>query len=360
MNTHLQETGRRQSDVSRDPIRPGKGAGRRSRVRQWLFLGIVGVLAVGAGATYLAYARDLQATRDRLAAGSQIVETRHGPVEYTTWGEGPPVLVVHGAGGGYDQGISIARAFGGEGFRWISPSRFGYLRTPLPADASTAAQADAFADLLDSLEVERVAIVAMSGGVPPSLQFAERYPDRTAALVLLSSAPYTPLTAAEQELPVPIWVYQALFSSDFPYWVLQNVAPSSLEPMFDITPTLRAASPPEEQPFIAGQVDAFQPVTDRIDGVQNEGTAIDPNAHYALEAITTPTLVIHAEDDHINPFSFGEYTAQHIPNAQFMSLETGGHLLLGHHAEVRARVNAFLRQHATGASPDGPESAKSF
>jgi pimeloyl-ACP methyl ester carboxylesterase len=318
-------------------------AGRRLRIWRWIGLGMVGVLAVGAGAAYMIYSRDLRAMRDHLIAGSQIVETRHGPIEYATWGEGPPVLVVHGAGGGYDQGISIARAFGGEDFRWISPSRFGYLRTPMPADASTAAQAEALAGLLDALEIERVAILAMSGGVPPSLQFAQRYPERTTALVLLSSAPYTPLTAGEQKLPVPIWVYQALFSSDFPYWVLQNVAPSSLEPMFDITPALRVGAPPEEQAFIAGQVEAFQPVTGRIDGVRNEGAAIDPGARYRLEEIRTPTLVIHARDDHINPFSFGEYTAQHIPGAQFMPLATGGHLLLGHLAEVRARVNPFLQ-----------------
>ncbi len=347
MNSYTQETNQRQSDVGPSSTRVKVGVGRHRRVWQWLVLGIVGALAVGAGATYLAYARDMRATRERLAAGSQMIDTRHGPVEVATWGEGPAVLVVHGAGGGYDQGLSIARAFGGESFRWISPSRFGYLRTPLPEDASTAAQAEAFADLLDGLGVERVAIVAMSGGVPPSLQFARRYPERTSALMLLSSAPYTPLTAAEQEFPVPIWVYQALFSSDFPYWVLQQVAPATLETMFDITPALRAGAPPEEQPFIAGQVAAFQPVTERIAGVQNEGAAIDPEARYHLEAITTPTLVVHARDDQINPFSFGEYTAHHIPGAEFMPLESGGHLLLGHHAEVRAGVNDFLRQYAT-------------
>jgi pimeloyl-ACP methyl ester carboxylesterase len=307
---------------------------------------LLAALAVGAMATYIPYARDMRATRERLAAGSQVITTRHGPIEYTTWGEGPAVLVIHGAGGGYDQGVAIARAFGGEGFRWISPSRFGYLRTPLPADPSTATQADAFAELLDALNVQRVAILAFSGGVPPALQFAQRYPERTSALVLASGAPYTPLTAAEQKLPAPIWVYQALFSSDFPYWLLKKVARSSLEPMFDITPALRAKLTPEEQPFIDGMVDAFQPVTARIDGVRNEGAAVDPGASYRVEAITVPTLVIHSRDDQLNPFRFGEYTARHIPGAQFLPLETGGHLLLGHHAEVRARTNAFLRQYA--------------
>lgn len=136
-------------------------AGRHSHVWRRAALWLVAALAVGAIASYLAYARDLRAVRERLALGSQIVATRHGPIEYTTWGEGPALLVIHAAGGGYDQRVSIARAFGGDGFHWISPSRFGYLRTPLPPDASTAAQADGFADLLDALNIKRVAVLLL-------------------------------------------------------------------------------------------------------------------------------------------------------------------------------------------------------
>jgi pimeloyl-ACP methyl ester carboxylesterase len=293
------------------------------------------------GALYLTYARDLQAVKAGLAAESQVVLTSHGPVEYATVGDGPPVLVIHGAGGGYDQGLRIARAFGGDGFRYISTSRFGYLRTPLPPDASTAAQADALAELLDALGVEQVAILAHSGGVPPALQFAERYPARTLALALLAGAPYTPL-GAQEKLPVPIWVYQALFSSDFPFWLLHNVSPGSLDGIFDVTPQLRAQLAPEEAVMVASTVDGFLPVTERFSGVQNEGAAIAPEARYRIEEISAPTLVIHARDDGINPFSIGEYTAAHVPGATLMAIETGGHLLLGHQAEVRATVNSFL------------------
>lgn len=319
------------------------------RPERWIALLVVGCLAI-AGATYLAHSRDMRATRGRLIAGSQVIQTRHGPLEYTVLGDGPPVLVVHGAGGGYDQGVLLARTFGGGGFRWIIPSRFGYLRTPRPADASTATQADAFVDLLDNLGIEHVAILAMSGGVPPSLQFAFRHPERTSALVLLSSAPYPPLSVADQKLPIPIWVYHALFSSDFPYWVLQKVARTQLEMMFDVTPARRAAMTREERTMLSGMVDSFQPVTGRIDGIRNEGAAVDPRAKYPLKEIKSPTLVIHAEDDNINLFNVGEYTAAQIRGAQFLPLATGGHLLLGHHAEVRARANEFLRQHAASAN----------
>lgn len=294
---------------------------------------------------------DMRVVRDRIGAASQVIRTAHGDIEFTTWGTGPPVLVVHGAGGGYDQGNLIAKAMGGEGFRWIIPSRFGYLRSSLPADASTAAQAAAFAELLDVLQISRVAVLAMSGGVPPSLQFAQAYPARVSALVLLSSAPFTPLTAAAQKLPVPAWAYNMLFSSDFPYWVLQKRAPSTLATIFDVSPAMQAQLTSKESGFVAAMIGSFQPVTQRVDGIRNEGSAIDPNARYRLEAIAQPTLVIHARDDGINPFAFGEYAAHTIRGATFMPLHNGGHLLLGHHAEVQTSVNAFLHTHGVAAPP---------
>ncbi|HEY3645425.1 MAG TPA: alpha/beta hydrolase, partial [Gammaproteobacteria bacterium] len=81
------------------------------------------------GCTWLVppYRHDLAAARERIGSGSQVVETRCGPIEYAVRGEGPPLLVVHGAGGGFDQGLMIAAPL--SGYRVIAVSRFGYLRT---------------------------------------------------------------------------------------------------------------------------------------------------------------------------------------------------------------------------------------
>ncbi len=322
-----------------------------SRRIQKVTLAVLFLVTVTAASTYLIFSREKQATLNSLSAGSQIVLIGQGQVEFARVGHGPPVLVLHGAGGGYDQGLLIARTFGGEGFQWIVPSRFGYLRSSLPTDATTAAQADAFAELLDGLGVDRVGIIALSGGVPPALQFALRYPARTSALVLLSSAPYTPLTAADQELPIPAWLYQALFGCDFPYWLLKKTARTRLETIFDVKPDFRARLSPDDRMFITAMVDAFEPVTMRTDGLRNEGAAIDPKAHYALESIKIPTLIVHAQDDGINPIAIGEYTAQQIPDAEFVRLTTGGHLLLGHHTEIQSTTNMFLREAVLGSSP---------
>jgi 2-hydroxy-6-oxonona-2,4-dienedioate hydrolase len=107
-------------------------------------------------------------------------------------GSGPPVLVVHGTGGGFDQGMMAAKGPFGDGYRVIAPSRFGYLRSPMPADASHPAQADTLAALLDALQVPRAVVMALSAGAQPATQLALRHPERVQALLLITPALHLP------------------------------------------------------------------------------------------------------------------------------------------------------------------------
>lgn len=89
---------------------------------------------------------ELRRARAHSLQGSTIIDTRCGPIEVQQAGAGVPVLVVHGSGGGHDQGMAFAGSLVQQGIRVIAMSRFGYLRTPMPveaADSSAAAQADA-------------------------------------------------------------------------------------------------------------------------------------------------------------------------------------------------------------------------
>ncbi len=293
-------------------------------------------------AAYGAFRRDVTKIRSELAQGSTLFDTRHGLMEVAIRGEGTPVLLLHGAGGGYDQALLLAEMFGPPGHRWIAVSRFGYLRSTLPADASTRAQAEALLDILDAQGLDRIGVIAMSGGVPPALQLAALAPDRITGLALLSSAPFTPLTAASQDPPMPAWAYQMLFSTDFPIWAILHTAPGLLDPAFDVTPALRARMTPEDASTVAALVQTFLPVTDRLFGLANEGAAIDPAASYPLDRITVPTLIVHARDDGINPFPIAKFLARSLPRARFLPMDTGGHLLLGHKAEVTAAIAEIL------------------
>ena len=133
--------------------------------------------------TYARYRREMRGIRAAVDDGSTIAETTAGDIEYAETGEGEPMLLIHGAGGGYDQGLLIGRDFG-ESLRIIAPSLFGYLKTAVPHDSSAAAQADAHAALLDFLGIQKSVVVGVSAGGPsaggPCLSFASR-PGRRSA-----------------------------------------------------------------------------------------------------------------------------------------------------------------------------------
>ena len=78
------------------------------------------------------YRRGLQRDRERLYTFEpSTLDTPFGRVEYAQAGEGPPVLVVHGVFGGNDFGVGSNRVNVPSGYRIISPSRFGYLGSPI-------------------------------------------------------------------------------------------------------------------------------------------------------------------------------------------------------------------------------------
>lgn len=134
--------------------------------RTLIGLGIAaGGLAVGGAATAFSY--DGAMRRARAATDpslSTVIPTRLGSLEYAESGQGSPLLMIHGTGGGFDQGLLFARRPVAKGYRVISPSRFGYLRSSFPEDPSSANQADVLVELLDKLGLDKVAVAGGSGG----------------------------------------------------------------------------------------------------------------------------------------------------------------------------------------------------
>lgn len=312
--------------------------------RRWqIGLAISGGLAVLGVAASIKGGRIADRRSAELVAEHSLAETRHGALEYVSWGQGPAVLVLHGAGGGFDQGRLLAESLGGGAVRFIAVSRFGYLGSAIPSDPSTAAQAEALLDLLDHLGIKQANILAMSGGVPPALKFAEMFPDRTDRMVLLSSAPFTPFNPEDEKRPIPTWVYSALLSNDGVYWLLIKLARGRLHSAFDARPELLKNAPPEERRFVDRLITGFLPASARLAGVGNEGAAVDPAATYRLEAIIAPTLIVHARDDMLNHYAIALELSKRIPTNRLVSFEQGCHLLLGHHSLLQDQIEEFFR-----------------
>jgi pimeloyl-ACP methyl ester carboxylesterase len=301
-----------------------------------------GLLGIG----YWSYERDIRRARKRLSTGSRVTQTACGPIQYALIGEGLPVLAVHGAGGGYDQGAEFGASLARSGFRVIAPSRFGYLGTPLPADASAAAQADAHACLLDALGIERAAIVGASAGAPSSLQFALRHPDRCAALVLLVPATYMPRAGGAPPLEAPAgtqFLFDAALKSDFLFWAAIRLArPVVIRAILATPPSVVGTASPEEQARVDAILEHILPVSARRLGLRNDIAIVSSLERYDLERIAAPTLVISVADDLFGTFDAARYTAAQIPDARFIGYPSGGHVWVGHHDEVVAAIAAFL------------------
>jgi len=314
---------------------------------------LAAVLAIVAMAVLIAafairsrFERDLALAAERSSQGSTVAATRCGPIEYQAAGEGMPLLMIHGSGGGHDQGMAWARPLVLHGVRVIAMSRFGYLRTPRPADASPEAQADAHVCLLDALGIGKAAVMGVSAGGPSALQAAIRHPDRVSALVLVVPITYKPGTVADSAPPVSDTkdaLLLRLLGSDFLFWTGLHLARDPMVRHVLATPPERVAAATEkERARVDDLADRILPVSTRAAGLRDDtrlGKSLGP---YALESIRVPTLVVSARDDAFGTFAGAQYTASRIPGAKFVGFDEGGHLLVGHDEAVRNEIVKLL------------------
>jgi len=108
-------------------------------------MGLGGLALAGGGYATGAFREARGQADSRLFGQGAVIATRAGALEYAVAGDGPPVMMIHGTGGGFDQGLLFAAALRQRGFRIVAPSRFGYLGSTFPDDASPAHQADILA-----------------------------------------------------------------------------------------------------------------------------------------------------------------------------------------------------------------------
>jgi len=310
----------------------------------WPLLAVVPAsLAVAGALVYRRYRRDLKAARARIASGSKLVNTPSGLIEFADVGTGAPVLVIHGAGGGFDQGLEFARPLLDAGFRVIAPSRFGYLRTPLPADASPMAQADAHASLLDALQIEKVAVVGVSAGSPSAMQLCLRHPERCVALVLAVPLVYSGAPAGTPPSALREFLINTAISSDFIFWAMSKLARNTMfRTVLGTPPKDVEHAAAEEQARVIEVLEHIEPVSMRKKGLQNESAVARSLSRYDLEHLQVPTLVSSIEDCLYNTYPGARYTAENIPGARFLGYPTGGHLAVGHETELWSEVRQFL------------------
>jgi pimeloyl-ACP methyl ester carboxylesterase len=301
---------------------------------------IVLMVVIPRGLVYSQYQSNMSLAYQRISSGGETIETDCGPIQYTEFGEGSPMLIVHGAGGGYDQGEYFAKIIGGS-YRWIAPSRFGFLGTPVPDGASSSMQADAYACLLDALGIDRVGVVGVSMGGPSSLSFALQYPERTNSLVMMS--------AASHSIPPRPAILASIFSvfqNDFVFWSLVRLSPGGLLVALGVPAEVQKQLSSDEVAQLNTFLESIIPMGARQNG-QNLQQHMSEYDAEQIKNIQAPTLVLHARDDTLVAFEQAEFTAKNIPGAELIPMEKGGHLalMLNSNATAKEKVLEFLEQY---------------
>jgi pimeloyl-ACP methyl ester carboxylesterase len=279
-----------------------------------------------------------------------VVPTTRGPVECAVVGEGAPLLALHGAMGGWDQSLLLARALDAValGHRCACVSRPGYLGTPLGSGRTPEEQADLYAALLDGLRVDRAVVAAVSGGGPSAIAFALRHPERCRALVLVSAA------SARMDVPLPLAWYVLKVAARVPPLARLMARQAGRDPDAAATRSIpddalraRTLAHPEAGPLLrALQASTGDRMALRLPGTENDIATTRRELAFPLERVRVPALAIHGTADRVAPFAMSRALAERVPGAELLAIEGGEHVALFTHLDViRARVRAFLAAH---------------
>ena len=256
----------------------------------------------------------------------KTAELSYGPMTYIDEGEGEVILSVHGLFGGYDQAYENIKNRIGQN-RLLAPSRFGYLGSAVLGDGTPKEQAAAYVELLDHLGIDQVFILGTSAGGTPAIRFALDYPERVKGLILYCSA--MPVT----EKPEKFLEYQAApepLLSDYAMYLISPLLPS----LFGMP---------------ASTVRTIQPIADRKTGVLLDGKFTNPDMErnfdqYPIETLKVPVLILHSEDDPVASFEKVRNAQHRFPILTLVTFPVGGHMMVGHRAEIDKALDDFINQ----------------
>ncbi len=309
--------------------------------KQFILSALAGVAGAFAAQYLLEYKIERKQAIARLLAAGEQVKTDKGWMEYAQLGAGPIVMVSHGSLGGFDQGLAFKPLI--SGYTLLSPSRPGYLRTPLELGRTPAEQADAFAALLDKLDIPKISIIAVSAGAPAALEFAKRYPERCWGLVLISAGVLPPPRYAALSRLFG-WNF---LSSDFLSWLIVRLFPDRL--------ILASGTRREDLRELKKRPFYYRTVLDilntplagwRLIGQKNDIHQAAGLPVPDLSTITTPCLVIHGLRDQFTPFTGALYLVDQLPNVELVAIDEGGHLAFATHFDIFiGKLLSFLKKH---------------
>lgn len=141
-------------------------------------------------------------------------------------------------------------------------------------------------------------------------------------------------------------VAKFVFGDPF-FWLIGHAGPTLAARILGLPRNVQLT--PDERTTISETWQSFFPIAPRKPGVLFDIYVSNPDVQsYRLEDLTVPTLIISARDDAMSAHSNAEAAATRMPNAQLLSYDHGGHLMLGNDESVREHVTTWIEPSTLG------------
>lgn len=254
----------------------------------------------------------------------KIIETELGKIEYSTTGNGKPVLFIHGGHTNCNETL-WHKGFDLKKYQLITPSRSGYGNTPLNNNKTPKQQADLIISLLDYLSIDKVILYSISAGGLTTIELAGNYPKRVEKLILASSISKewldkngklykTAKRIFNPKIEGFIWGMIRFFSGLFP-----NLIAKIFYPQF--TTNLPHKLRKEDVKELLSIFKNFKSGEGFINDIDQN---IDPKI---ISKIKCPTLIIHSKSDNSVSFEHALHSNKMIENSKLVELNNEwGHL----------------------------------
>jgi pimeloyl-ACP methyl ester carboxylesterase len=261
--------------------------------------------------------------------GPQSVEVHGGSIAYERRGDGPPLVLVHGAVSDSRDWRPQLEALSDE-FTVVAWDAPGCGRSFDPSDDyGLDGYADCLAAFIEALGLERPHVLGLSFGSGLVLELFRRHPKLPRSLVL-ASAYAGWLGSLGREV-----------AEERRQWGLQAAELSREEFVRDFGETLFTASVPAEIVNETLEICRdFHPA-----GLRAMANAFaDADLRDVLPLIDVPTMLIYGDADQRSPISVGEELHAQIPGSKLVVIPGPGHMVnLEAPGRFNEEVRSFLR-----------------
>jgi pimeloyl-ACP methyl ester carboxylesterase len=262
----------------------------------------------------------------------EVVRTSGLEIAYERVGEGPPLVLVHGAAADSRSWRPQLAALTDD-FTVVAWDEPGAGRSSnVPADFALADYADCLAALIDTLDLGPAHVAGLSWGGTVAMELYRHRPEHVASLLLVDTYAGWKGSLPEEEVQARVeGVQQMLAAGDH---------------LFDPTlPGLFAGDPPAEfVPLLEAMAADVRPTSLR--------TAVllmaETDQRDLLPRIAVPTLLIWGELDGRSPVSVARQFESAVPDAELVVIPGAGHVSNLEQPELfNDAVREFCRGHAT-------------